>query len=150
MTKKMVASSAPLVCEQETAVVSSDSDSSFSDSDELVCQSDETAKQPDTMDQLSSLPHDAVVNLLARANHKPEKTSPSKESFVVHPTVNDHQSSSRDDMNRVEGPAHCDDGVMSLCDLDQYGVMLEGLIDELSIMSDKLVRCSQLASQLAS
>ena len=147
MTKAKL-TSMPLVCGQETAViVSSDSDSSFSDSEEVVYgDSDEVLKES-SMEEPVPL-QDALEGLVAMSSHEAETSTPSKESddcgAVVEPAGDGQKSNSYDKLNSMEESVdclNCVGDVMSLCDLEQYGVTLEGLISELSEMSDKLVRC---------
>lgn len=143
----------PLVDEQE-AVRSSSSESLFSDSDELV-----QLKIMEKPSRLLQLPHESKPSFTSSSavetSSEPEtheehnsdgrvkgaKASKPKVTFSVEPNDGEVGSdqSNRDTMEGSNNDVLSNDAVMSLHDLDQYDIMLQGLIDELSTISDNLV-----------
>lgn len=127
-------------------VTSSDSDSSFSDSDELVYGHSDEPLEEGSMERPVPL-QDALKGLVAMNSHETDTSATRRERNdcgAVVQSVSDYRKSVGYD--KLEGSQDCinctcGDGVMSLHDLEQYGIKLDGLIDELSEMSDKLVRC---------
>lgn len=128
--------SVPCLCEK--VVFTSDRDTSF---DELTSSTnvDQVYRQ-ETMKFLNSTKSKAI-EMSAVSNLKPEVHLSDKESVetykpemsvVVKPTVRFCQADEIKESVDVGA-------VMSLCDLEQYDIMLQGLIDELSIMSEEMV-----------
>ena len=112
----------------QEVVFNSDSDSSSSCSECCSCVDEIHVYEQELMEESSSF----LPKLLASSSiANPVQANKPLVSFVVKPIKNI--------MKEVDGHVLCDNVVMSLNDLDQYDIMLQGLINELSTISDKLV-----------
>ena len=79
-------------------------------------------------------------HMVSKCSTSPIQASKALVSLVVKPSDNIH-SFDQDSWSAMKSKNEVDNAVMSLSDLDHYDIMLQGLIDELSTISEELVSC---------
>lgn len=119
---------------------SSDSDCSSCDYECCSCVDELRVYEHKIMEQSSFVQHNQTF-VVSNCTTSPVQTSKALVSLVVKPSDNVHNIGcfGQDTWSPVKSKNVVDNTVMSLNDLDHYGVMLQGLIDELSTISEKLV-----------
>lgn len=131
----------------QEAVFSSDSDSSCCDSECCSCLNElHVVYEQDIMEE-SFVQHSNPKLMVTNGTTSPVQASKSLVSLVVKPTDSGHVGCfGQDSWSAMRSKNEVDNAVMSLNDLDQYDTMLQGLIDELSTISDKLVSCVPIST----
>lgn len=130
---------------RQDSIFSSDSDSSYFGSE---CVEDEIfGYEPEVIEELKSpLSEEKLKFMVANSVLNPIRAGRSVVSIVVQPTrripVGNFGQFSSLPANCTKSENEVDNCVMSLNDLEQYDVMLQGLIDELTAISDDLVSLS--------
>ena len=126
---------------KKEAVFSSDSDSSCCDSECCTCVDELQVYEHKIMEGSSFVQHNPKF-MVSNCATNPVQASKALVSLVVKPTDDMHIGCfDQDSWSTIKSKNEMDNAVMSLNDLDQYDIMLQGLIDELSTISEELVSC---------
>ena len=129
----------------QEAVFSSDSDSSCCDSECCGCLNELHVLYEQEIMEESFVQHSP--KLVVTNGTSPVQASKPLVSLVVKPTCSVHVGCfGQDSWSAMGSKNEVDNAVMSLNDLDEYDIMLQGLIDELSTISNKLVSCITLGT----
>lgn len=118
---------------------SSDSDCSCCDYECCSCVDEVRVYEHKIMEESSFQQYNPTF-VVSNCSTSPIQASKALVSLVVKPSDNIH-SFDQDSWSAMKSKNEVDNAVMSLSDLDHYDIMLQGLIDELSTISEELVSC---------